>query len=77
MDVVVVIWVDVDVVGGCEGFFFFPFFFLCCCLWLRWIWLVASGLMGWLWYRWVDVVAGDDGLRRREIEERETARKEE
>ena len=26
MDVVVVIWVDVDVVGGCEGFFF-PFFF--------------------------------------------------
>ena len=22
MDVVVVIWVDVDVVGGCEGFFF-------------------------------------------------------
>ena len=38
---------------------------------------MASGLMGWLWYRWVDVVAGDDGLRRREIEERETARKEE
>ena len=26
MDVVVVIWVDVDVVGGCEGFFFFLFF---------------------------------------------------
>ena len=27
MDVVVVIWVDVDVVGGCEGFFFSFFFF--------------------------------------------------
>ena len=61
---VVVIWVDVDVVGGCEGFFFFPFFFLCCCLWLRWFWLVASGgdggwlwwlCYGWMWMWWVDV----------------------
>ena len=33
--------------------------------------------MWWLWYGWVDVVAGDAGLRKREIEERETAREEE
>ena len=33
--------------------------------------------MWWLWYGWVDVVAGDAGLRKTEIEERETAREEE
>ena len=50
---VVVLWVDVDV--DVE-----VFFFVCCCLWMRWIWLVASGgdggWMRWVWYGWVDVV---------------------
>ena len=71
-----VVWVDVDVVGGCGGFFFFSSLLL---------FLVAvdlacggdGGWMWWLWYGWVDVVAGDAGLRKREIEERETAREEE
>ena len=31
MDVVVVIWVDVDVVGGCEGFFFLFYVVVCGC----------------------------------------------
>ena len=31
MDVVVVIWVDVGVVGGCGGFFFFFFLFAIVC----------------------------------------------
>ena len=60
-----------DVVCGCGGFFFF-FFFLCYCLWLQWICLVAGGgnggWMWWLWYGWVDVVADDARLRKRETE---------
>ena len=29
---------------------------------------------GWMWYRWLDVVVGSAGLRKREIEERERQR---
>ena len=56
-------------------FFFFPLYYY---LWLWWIWLVASGDDGgWMWYGWMDVVAGSVGLRKREIEEKETEREEE
>ena len=59
---------------------FFFLFFLCCCLWLRWIWLVASGgdcgWMWWLWYGWVDAVAS--GVKNNWVErERERERERE
>ena len=51
----VVVWVDVDVVGGCGGFFFSLLLFV---VEMDLAGGGDGGWMWWLWYRWVDVVAG-------------------
>ena len=67
---VVVVWVDVDVVGGCGGFFFF---FSCCVVGFWWVVgfvvtvgiVMASGAEN----SWVEEKESDRGERDREREE--------
>ena len=54
-------------------FFFFPSLLLFVVV----VDLASGDDGGWMWYGWMDVVAGSVGLRKREIEEKETEREEE